>query len=299
MPSVSVVIPAFNAEATLQETLNSLSAQTFGDFEAIVVNDGSTDATADLVERFGDSRVRVITVENGGVSRARNRGITEAGGEFVAFLDADDLWEPEKLARQLSAFRETPTAGFCVTGAVRIDAASRPLGLIPVVKSDDTCRTLLLGAMAVGHLSSGIARRDLLGTVGGFDPRFSQCADWDLWLRMSASTPFLVIEDPLMLYRTSPGNMSSNVGLLERDTFAVLDAFFGSPIASPYRGLRARAYGRYWMMCAGAYLHQGQTRDAVRCLLGGLRSHPASISRALGLPLRWALRTRGETTLAK
>lgn len=299
MPSVTVVIPAYNAEGTLRETLDSLTAQTFDDFEGIVVNDGSTDATEAVVSSYGDARVRVISVENGGVSRARNRAIDEAQGEFVAFLDADDLWQPNKLERQVTAFRATPAAGFCVTSAVRIDASSQPSDRIPLIKANDTCRTLLLDAMAVGCLSSGMARREVLATVGGFDPRFSQCADWDLWLRMSATTDFLILDEPLVLYRTSPGNMSGNVSLLERDTFAVLEAFFASTIAAPYQHLRGRAYGRYWMMCSGAYLHQGQTGDAVRCALNGLRSHPASISRPLGMPGRWAQRRRRGMTAAR
>jgi glycosyltransferase involved in cell wall biosynthesis len=290
MPGVSVVIPAYNAESTLAETLGSVFAQTYGDFEVLVVDDGSADATATVAAASGDPRVRVISVPNGGVSRARNRGVEEASAELIAFLDADDLWEPDKLERQVSALEAEPQAGLCVTGAVRIDTDGRLLELMPLRNSADVCRTLLLNAMAVGCLSSGMARASLLSDLGCFDTRFSQCADWDLWLRISAASEFCILDAPLVRYRTSGSNMSSNIGLLERDTFAVLDAFYASPLSVPYRSLRSRVYGRYWMMCAGSYLHSGRLRDAMRCGLRGAFSDPTSLTRVLGAPARWTRR---------
>jgi glycosyltransferase involved in cell wall biosynthesis len=287
---VSVVIPAYNAADTLPETLESLIAQSFDDFEAIVVDDGSSDDTAEVAAASGDPRVRVLSVRNGGVARARNHGIAATNGTYVAFLDADDLWHPEKLELQVQALRADPAAGFCVTGATRIDAQSRELGGMPLRRPDDVCAALLLQSMVVGCLSSGLARRDALAQAGDFDPQFSQSADWDLWLRLAVSTRFLILDEVLVRYRTSPGNMSSNIGLLERDTFAVLDKFFASPDSSAYAGLRARAYSAHWLVCAGSYLHAGQRADAVRCLSRALRTHPASVTRPLGMPARWMRR---------
>jgi glycosyltransferase involved in cell wall biosynthesis len=287
MPRVTVVIPAYNAEATLAETLESLFAQTFADFEAIVVDDGSVDGTIRVAESFGDQRLRALSIPNGGVSRARNHAVAQAQGEFVAFLDADDLWEPHKLERQLAVLDAQPSAGLCVTGAIRIDGASRELAPIPVLDTGDPCRTLLLQSMAVGCISSGMVRKALLESVGGFDPRFSQCADWDLWLRLSRAAGIAVVPEQLVRYRTSPGNMSSDIGLLERDTFAVLDAFYSTGAADAYRDVRARAYSNQWMICAGSYLHRRKFGDSLRCLYQGITTSPRNVARLLGMPGRW------------
>jgi glycosyltransferase involved in cell wall biosynthesis len=290
MPRVTVVIPAYNAEATLGETLESLFAQTFADFELIMVDDGSTDGTVRVAESVGDHRLRALSVPNGGVSRARNHGVAQARGEFVAFLDADDLWEPGKLEQQIAVFDAQPSAGLCVTGAIRVDGASRELAPIPVLDTDDPCRTLLLQSMAVGCISSGMVRKTLLESVGGFDPRFSQCADWDLWLRLSRAGGIAVVPEQLVRYRSSRGNMSSDIGLLERDTFAVLDAFYSTGAAAPYRDVRTRAYSNHWMICAGSYLHQRQFVDSLRCLYRGVTTSPSNVVRLLGMPRRWLSR---------
>jgi glycosyltransferase involved in cell wall biosynthesis len=290
MPAVSVVIPAYNAEATLGETLASLLAQTFTDFEALIVDDGSCDGTAEIASGTGDARVRVLSIPNGGVAGARNHAITQAQGGLIAFLDADDLWEPQKLERQVAALEERPQAGWCVTGGVRIDERSAEIAPLPLLDPDDVCRALLLHSMTVGHLSSGMVRRTLLDRVGGFDPRFSQCADWDLWLRLSVAAPVAVLHDRLLRYRTTAGNMSSNVALLERDTFAVLDSFFASPAAAPYESERSQVYAAHWMVCAGSYLHRGHLPQSLRCILRGLLAYPAALTRVLGTPVRWVRR---------
>src|SRR5262249_15019068 len=132
VPEVSVVVPAYNAERTLRETLDSVLGQTLQDFEVLVVDDGSSDATAAVARDAGDPRVRVLSVPNGGVARARNLGIQEANGDLIAFLDADDLWRPRKLERQVEALEARPRAGMSFTAALRIDADGDPLGPMPV-----------------------------------------------------------------------------------------------------------------------------------------------------------------------
>lgn len=292
LPRVSVIVPAYNAAKTLNETLASATAQTFTDLEVIVVDDGSSDDTYAVALATGDDRVKVVQVPNGGVSRARNHGIQAAQGELIAFLDADDVWQPEKLAKQVQAMADALDAGLCVTAALRIDENSVPIGHIPVTQAPDHCAALLLGAMTVGCVSSGLARRDVLERVGLFKPELSQCADLDLWLRMSVATRIVIVDEPLVRYRSSPMNMSSDPVLLEHDTFRALDAFFASPQAKPYAQLRRRAYSNSWMMCAGTYLHRHRGRDAVRCLIAGLRAYPPNVRRPLGLPVRTWRRLR-------
>ncbi len=290
MAEVSVVIPAFNAAGTIAETLASLTAQTFVDFEALVVDDGSCDATASIASSNADPRIRVITTANAGVAAARNHAMSHATGSLVAFLDADDLWEPGKLERQVEALRLRPEAGVCVTGALRVGIDSRPLGAMPLAHPDDLTRALLFQSMIVGCISSGVVRKHLLDAIGGFNPAFSQCADWDLWLRLSLVTQFEIIDLPLVSYRSSTGNMSSDVTLLERDTFSVLRAFFAADTSAAYRSLQARVYAAHWMVCSGAYLHHRRYRDSLRCLSAGIRADSRSARRPLGLPKRWLSR---------
>ena len=293
MASVAVVIPAYNAAKTIGETLRSLVSQTYPDFEAVVVDDGSSDCTAHIAASVADARIRVLRTTNGGVSAARNRGIRVTESEYVAFLDADDLWHPEKLARQVAAMQSAPSFGMCVTGSIRIDDCGRDMGTMPLRTTDRPGEALLLNSMIVGCLSSGMVRRAVLDDVGWFDHRFSQAADFDLWLRLSTATGFLVLPEPLVRYRSAPGNMSSDPALLERDTFSVLDAFFARPEAAPYNGLRRRSYGAHWLFCSGSYLHAGRRSDAVRCLWNALQAHPSTLRGPLGLPMRRMRRRLG------
>jgi glycosyltransferase involved in cell wall biosynthesis len=292
VPEVSVIIPAYNAETTLRETLASVLAQTFTDIEVLVVDDGSTDDTAAIATAIGPP-VICLSRENGGVARARNLGLDQAAGRYVAFLDADDRWEPRKLERQIELMSTRPEVGACFTAVRNVDDQDQTLAQTPARDYADFCEALLLHSVVVsGSCSSAMLRRELASEVGGFDPRFSQCADWDYFIRLSLRARLAPIDEPLVVYRRAAGNMSSDIALLERDTFAVLDKFFASGDAGPYVELRQRCYSNHWMIVSGSYLHAGQSRDAVRCLLKGLRAYPRNVRRPLGLPVRWARRAR-------
>ncbi len=290
-PEVTVVIPAYNAEATLAETLASVLHQTFTDFELIVVDDGSTDRTRDIALSTGDARVRLLSLPNGGAARARNQAIAQAQGTFIAFNDADDLWLPQKLERQIQLLRERPEVGLCVTRATRIDEASRPTGQMPILEdARDYTEALLLHSSIAGGVSAAVMRRDVLELVGGFEPGQRQAEDWDLWLRLSLRTAIAVVPESLVLQRVHANNTSGKADELERDTFPTLDRFFASPLARPYERIRRRVYARHWMICSGSYLHELRLSDALRCLARGLFTHPASVSRPLGIPVRWLTR---------
>jgi glycosyltransferase involved in cell wall biosynthesis len=291
--SVSVVIPAFNAAGTLAQTIESVLAQTHQPAEVVVVDDGSTDATAKVAESF-PSPVTCARTPNAGVSRARNSGIERTTGEYVAFVDADDFWRPEKLERQLEALAANKQAEVSTSGRIRVDADLNEIERTGVADFEDPCETLLLESMALGPVSSIVARRELLRDVGGFDARFSQCADWDLMLRLSLRTGIAPVDEPLVLYRTTPENMSSNIELLERDTFAVLDRFYAGDPPDRYRALRRRVYSNHWLIVSGSYLQAGQPRSAARSLARAVRARPAAGWRALGLPYR-RLKRRAQT----
>jgi len=292
MRNVSVVIPAYNAASTVAEAVDSALAQTISDVEVIVVDDGSTDSTAKRAER-GDERVSIIRTPNQGVSAARNQGVAQAQGRLVAFLDADDLWERSKLERQIDAIESDPTTTMAVTGSRVVDPHGATVEIRTPWESDDPCRDLLLNSMVMGHVSSALIRREELERIGGFDTRFSQCADWDFFMRVAIGGKLSAVPEPLVIRRIHGTNMSSDIRLLERDTLAVLDNFFRVPEAAGYQSLKRRAYSNHWMILSGSYLHAGSPGVSLRCLAAGLRLHPANIRRPLGAPARWARRLAG------
>jgi glycosyltransferase involved in cell wall biosynthesis len=219
-PLTSVVIPAYNAELFLERTLCSALRQTHSNLEVIVVDDGSTDKTRVIAEAAAatDDRVRILSVPNGGVAKARNIGIAEANGEFVAFLDADDLWHPTKIERQLAAM--SPGTGDCQPAAVytftrTIDLEDRVTGSGGRVVLTGYSFARHLFAKPVGNGSSILVRRETAITVGGFDPTWAArgiggCEDLDFELRIAAKYPITAIGLYLVGYRQYPGNMSSN-----------------------------------------------------------------------------------------
>jgi glycosyltransferase involved in cell wall biosynthesis len=282
-----VIVPAYNAATTVGMAVDSVLAQTYGDFELLVIDDGSTDSTSQEVRSRDDDRLRCVETENHGVARARNHGLDLSSGEFVAFLDADDAWLPTKLERQLDLMIERPTVGLCFTSAEVVDGEVRRIGEDSALSFRDYTQALLIrGNVVAGSASAAMVRRSLLETTGGFDPQLSQCADWDLWLRLSLEAELDAIGEPLVQIRKAFRTMSSDPALLEKDTFALLDKFFATEASTPYRPFRRRAYAAQWMVCAGTYLHAGRLRDALRCVRRGLFTDPRSLPRPLLLPVR-------------
>ena len=290
MKRVGVVIPAYNAASTLEATIASVLKQTQPPAEVLVVDDGSDDATPQIARECGPPVVCVST-PNRGVAAARNTGIAQSRGEFVAFLDADDLWEPMKLELQVKMLDASPGARMSTTAMRRVDEERRDLGVTSIGAYSDACEALLLGSMVLGPVSSALVQRDFLDELGGFDTRFSQCADWDLFLRAALRTRFAIVKETLVVYRSTGENMSANIGLLERDTLDVLAKFFATA-PSRYQQLKRKAYSNHWLILSGSYLEVGERRAAVRCLATGLRLNPANAPRALGLPVRRLRRAR-------
>ncbi len=289
-PVVSVVVPAFNASRTIRATLQSVLTQTFDDIEVVVVDDGSTDDTAQLAEGMGHP-VRCISVANGGVSRARNLGTAESAGRYLAFLDADDLWMPKKLEEQVRLLEDDADAGGCYVGVVKVDLELRELERLPAREFEDLCASLLLHSSVIPSApSSLLVRREVDAQIGGFDPRFSQCADWDYLLRLSRTTKLRPVTIFLASHVTGDWNMSRDIQLLERDTFDVLDCFYAEERDPSYLAMQQRCHSNHWMILSGSYLHAGDIRSSVRCLAAGIRAYPRNIVRPLALPLRWIRR---------
>jgi glycosyltransferase involved in cell wall biosynthesis len=269
MPKVSVIVPTYNAARFINQTLEALLHQTFRDFEVLVIDDGSQDQTAELVQSYGPP-VSYIRQPHGGVSSARNTGLSRAIGQYIAFHDADDLWEPRKLEQQVAVLESRPSVGLCFTSMLVVDLDLRPLKVIHARGYADFCEALLLyGSVVSGSCSSAMVRREVVEMVGGFDPELSLCADWDYWLRLSLLTEFAPITEPLMKYRMWDGSMShnmANIDLWEQDPFRVLRKFYAANPPKKYMRLKMRCFSTRWLGLSAAYYRAGRRPESLRCL---------------------------------
>lgn len=287
MLKVSIIIPAYNAVRFIRQTIESVLAQTFQDFEIIVVDDGSSDKTADIARSFGEP-VYCIQKPNGGVSRARNTGIGNAKGEYIAFLDADDLWQPTKLEKQVALLDAASDVGLCFASTERINENNETIGYIEGRDYADFSEALLLYLCIVsGSCSSAMVRKELLLQIGGFDSRLTNYEDWDCWLRLSLITRFASISEYLVKCRTVAESASFNTVAAEKNMQEILSKFYNLPdLPARYKKIRNKSYSNNWMILSGDYLSAGKYGDSLRCLIKGLNLHPQNIVRPLGLPIR-------------
>jgi len=214
-PTVSAVITTFDRASMVVEAVESVLSQTYRNIEVIVVDDGSTDGTDLALSRFGD-RIRYFRQENSGPSAARNRGIELASGEFVAFLDSDDLWTPEKIGRQVNFMLENPDFPLCYTDEIWIRNGRRV---------NQGKRHRKYGGWIFPHVlplciispSSAMARKKLFDIVGPFDETLPACEDYDMWIRVACRYPIGYIPEPLVIKRGGhPDQLSRRVEALDR-----------------------------------------------------------------------------------
>lgn len=220
---VTVLIPAYNAEATIEETLLSVRRQTHADLEIIVVDDGSNDRTCEIVGEHAaqDTRIRLLSQTNAGVAQARNKALSRATGKFIAPIDADDLWHPNKIACQLQLIRERgPAVSLVYTWYACIDSRSR---VRQVIRSAHEGRVLsaLCAGNFIGHASSPLMPTESVIQAGGYDPslrtRAAQgCEDWQLYLKLAEAGEFAVVKAPLTGYRQVGRGMSGDIAQMLR-----------------------------------------------------------------------------------
>ncbi len=222
MSTISVIIPAYNAEDTIKETINSVLNQTFTDFELIVVNDGSQDSTLEVISSISDSRIRVFSYSNAGLAATRNRGISQARGEYISFIDADDLWTPDKLEAQLAALKTSTQAAVAYSWTDWIDESGQFLRPGGHINWNGNVYSQLLLRDFVESGSNPLIHREALTQVGGFDESLVAVEDWDMWLRLAAHYEFVCVPSPQILYRVSPNSMSTNVWKMESASLHVI-----------------------------------------------------------------------------
>ncbi len=288
MPKVTVITPAYNAEKYLRQTIESVLAQTFQDFEMLIIDDGSVDSTRLISESYSD-KVTCIKKENGGVSSARNLGMSKANGDYIAFLDADDIWHPSKLEKQVNFLESNLDIGICYVGVECVDENLRTLSYIEANSYSDYCEALLLYSCVVsGSCSSVMIRRSFVEQIGGFDTNFTNYEDWEYWLRLSLETKFAPISEYLLKYRIKLGSASfNNTKTIEKNVLEALSKFFNNKnLPAKYLSLQNQSYSNNWLILSGEYLHKGKYVDSIRCSWNALKLYPQNIFRPLGLPLR-------------
>jgi glycosyltransferase involved in cell wall biosynthesis len=279
--AVSAVIPVHNGAAYVAEAIRSVLSQTRPPIECIVIDDASTDRTAEVVREFGDD-VRYVRLDRVGVSAARNRGAQLAKGGLIAFLDHDDVWMATKLERQVEALAaQSATLGLCAVQVVDEHGAVRRT--LRLRARQDLLSGMLMfdGTETVSCGSTGLVRRDELLGMGGFDSLLSVSADWDLLFRMLLTGSVTYVDAPLVRYRVHDTNMSRNIAAMEHDmTYAFAKAFADPRLPERLRERKRHAFGRLYRMLGGSYVQNGQRRDAVRALALALR-HDPGIAREL------------------
>lgn len=197
MARVSVILPTYNRAYVLRRAIDSVLAQTFQDVELVVIDDGSTDPTPALLADYGQ-RIISLRQDNAGVSRARNTGIRAASGELIAFLDSDDAWLPEKLARQVAALDGQPQMPLCHTDEIWIRNGVR---VNPKKKHRKRGGEIFRDCLPLCVISPSAAmlRRAAFDDIGLFDETLPACEDYDLWLRLTCRYPVIFLEEPLLI----------------------------------------------------------------------------------------------------
>lgn len=282
MPEVSVLIPTYNRSAYLMQAVQSVEAQTFKDWEIIVVDDGSTDETTAMASRFARA-IRYEYQRNQGVSSARNRAFALAGGEYVVFLDSDDLLLPNSLAILSQALHENPDIGVVHSNGYVIDQTGRRVGELSAHRRlpvEDTLEYFVLGSPVIGLHSAMIRRTALEAVDGPFDETMAGYEDWDLFLRLKVSgTRFLFLPEPTCCYRFHGGNKSAPQSTLSEKRRQALERNRMKVLAAPwFDSLSLPARQQFFLHCLTGPL-QGRWADQERIL-----QHPSF--QALPAPVR-------------
>lgn len=277
-PLVSVIVPAYNAEAFIERTLESVLAQTYQNLEVIVVDDGSSDRTAAIVREIAqrDPRVTLLEQPNSGVAAARNFGIQKSSGEYIAPIDADDLWYPQNLEKQVEVLLQTdPTVGLVYAWSADIDENDRPTGEFRAAKIEGNVYKTLICHNFLGNASATLMRRSCLERVGGYNSQLKEqnaggCEDWDLYLRIAEHYQFRVVPEFLIGYRKIASSMSRDYRQMAKSHGLMLQA-----VRQNHPEISAALYR---LSCSSFYLYlarqsqqYGSPRQTIAWLLEALR----------------------------
>jgi glycosyltransferase involved in cell wall biosynthesis len=291
-PLVSIIVPIYNCERFIAETLKSTIQQSFLDFEILIVDDGSTDRSRSIINEFVmiDSRVKYIYQENAGVSAARNNGFRHSKGQYIAFLDSDDVWLPENLRTKLERFKGGDI-GLVHSDGLVIDQYSQKTETILKGTEGNVLDAMLLwrGTQIPGP-SSILVKREVLETVGLFDENLSTAADKDLFIRIASRYKIARIEQVTWYYRIHGSNMHKDIATMERD---ILRLYRKAKEANLFvtEDFEKQCFSAMYLILAASWAGDGKNlRRSFPFVLRALRINPALIFNVTARAInRWVL----------
>jgi len=288
---VSVILPTYNRLAYLREAVDSVVSQSYGHWELIVIDDGSTDGTAEYLRSIKDTRVHGVSLEHSGLlSKVRNEGMRHATGRYIAFLDSDDTWEARKLELQLDDLRGVSGAGWSYTKVTRVDQNGNPLSdesIKPWRECSGRILADLLRIDAIVATPTVIVERALIETVGGFDESLRLCQDYDLWFRIAPLSDARALSMRLCRVRIHPGSRTADRVEVHRSWVHPYAKVATATTDPEIRAFCKRQCTRHRLTAAVLAAEAGQEAEALRGFA------QAAIHDPLWPPVWWSLATRG------
>jgi glycosyltransferase involved in cell wall biosynthesis len=284
-PLISVVIPAYNAARFISDTIRSVQAQTFSNWEMIIINDGSKDETFTIAKQFADadSRIHVFTQENAGVCITRNNGFQKAKGKYIALLDADDLMLSDNLQKKLDVLTKNEETKWVYSNLKLIDTNGNKYGPDTNGRGDDVLEHLLLwsGEVIPGPCSNLVFSADLIRDKIQFDPQFSTAADQDFCMRLAANYRFIFLSESLACYRILPNSMSRNIAVMEKDHIGVYTKAAGSGLFKT-NAFRRKCFSNLYLILAGSWWVNGKNKmRGLYFVLKALFTYPPVIGKLI------------------
>ncbi|UCE40736.1 MAG: glycosyltransferase [Candidatus Aminicenantes bacterium] len=276
---VSIVITTFNRENLVSDAVESALAQTYKDIEVVVVDDGSTDNTRQVLDKYiKDEKIVYHYQENKGCSGAKATGVRISKGDYVALLDSDDIWYPDKLERQIPLFEKNKDVGVVYSFCTR-QRFNRPDKVLGTVCTGYLFPRLILGNCIPN--TTAVFRKELVDKIGNFDENLSRSEDWDFWLRCSEHVQFDLVPEILAEMRVFGDNLSHKGEPLDQTITIILDRIFSrDDLPEEILRLKNRAYANRYLDFMGGYLGLNRTSKVWACFFKALKSHPRAIKPA-------------------
>lgn len=282
-PTISVLMPVYNGERYLKQAIESILAQTFTDFEFLIIDDGSSDRSIEILQTYAaqDSRIRLTLRENRGIPRTRNQLLAQATGELVAIMDADDVALPDRFQLQVEFLRQHPEV-VCVGGALDwIDEKGRLLGHCPMPQDDAELQKLMLGGISLLHHPTTMARRAALVQVGGYNETMTASSDLDLWLRLGEIGQLANLPDTVLQYRLHAKSITH-----AKQTKQAADALAACQRAWKRRGIQGEFIRQpadhlkqheFWLRCGWNNFLNGERDVARHCGIQAISTGPRNL----------------------
>jgi len=289
-PSVSVIIPNYNYGRFLSEAIDSVLAQTYSNVEIVVVDDGSSDNSLEILAEYEKKGIKVVRQKNSGVGAARNTGVKNSSGDLIAFLDADDVWLPQKIEKQVERLLSNRDFGL-VTCAIReFDAAGNTIyGETHAKGKEGWCAEdiLLFKPVTPGPGSSTLIWRELFEKAGGFDERkeMHPLEDWEFLYRAARISQIAFVPEALVEYRNHGTNGHLNTPRFERSLLLAYEKIFETADKQTLK-LRRRCYGNLYKMVAGSYLLAGEYKNFLKNTGKSLFITPENLTYFAAFPVR-------------